>query len=273
MSTGPVIRSFTERDIPPALALCRVSGWNQLPEDWIRFVDHQPDGCFAADIDGKLVGTVTTIRYETKLAWIGMMLVDPNYRRRGIATALMNRALQYLQSLQIKCIKLDATPEGQLVYQRLGFQAEWEFHRWEFLREVQDVHPDEASDFDADHFGRLDLEAFGAARQRWLQRMAAESICCVQANGFGMIRPGHLAAYLGPIIADDPHAALNIIESLVSQVSGTIFWDIPGPNKKAVELAMRLGFQPVRDLTRMWMGELLSPNIELQYAFCDPSTG
>ncbi len=124
------LRLATTEDIPAALTLCRIAGWNQLTEDWKRLLDYEPDGCFAAETEGRLVGTVTTTRYGSGLAWIGMMLVHPDYRRRGIATMLMERSLEYLQDRGVRCIKLDATPEGQHVYEQLGFSAEWSMRRW-----------------------------------------------------------------------------------------------------------------------------------------------
>ena len=90
---SPAIRPFTRDDIAPALQLCRSAGWNQLHADWSRLIEYQPNGCFVAELDGRLVGTVTTTSYGTELAWIGMMLVHPEYRRRGIGTELMNAAM------------------------------------------------------------------------------------------------------------------------------------------------------------------------------------
>ena len=77
------IRRANIDDIPAALALCRLSGWNQKPEDWRRLIQYEPAGCFVAESQGEVVGTVTTTCYGQELAWIGMMLVHPDFRRRG----------------------------------------------------------------------------------------------------------------------------------------------------------------------------------------------
>ena len=84
---------------------------------------------FVALMDDDLVGTITTTSYGTELAWIGMMLVHPDFRRRGIATALMKAGLDYLRGGGVRCMKLDATPAGQPVYEKLGFQPEWSIER------------------------------------------------------------------------------------------------------------------------------------------------
>ena len=270
---SPTIRLFTRQDISRALQFCRSAGWNQLHSDWSRLIEYQPDGCFIAEIDDHLVGTVTTTSYGTKLAWIGMMLVHPDYRRRGIATALMKASLAYLRDSGVQSIKLDATPEGQPVYERLGFQAEWSFHRWQLELPTRGLNPDQSHDLCLDSHKQLDLRAFGVDRLDWLSRLRSDSVCNGQAGGFGMIRAGQLATYLGPVTAADFDSAEKIIGELLSRAGGTIFWDLPQPNRQAVDLATRLKFTPVRNLMRMFVGDPFVPDVDLQYAICDPGTG
>jgi ribosomal protein S18 acetylase RimI-like enzyme len=40
-----------------------------------------------------------------------MVLVHPDSRRRGVATALLEHTISYLRD-RVRCIKLDATPDG-----------------------------------------------------------------------------------------------------------------------------------------------------------------
>jgi GNAT superfamily N-acetyltransferase len=270
------IRLFTNQDIPSALELCRGAGWNQLQQDWARLIAYEPLGCFVAELDGQLVGTITTTRYGTDLAWIGMMLVREDFRRRGIATALMNAGLDYLGKQNVGCIKLDATPAGKPVYERLGFRAEWSFHRWVRNQdELSDRVPptDTAATLTTTHID-LDRVAFAADRSRCLNLLIQESISCRRDRGFGMLRSGHLASYLGPVVAENRDVAREIIVELLKQSPGKTFWDPPEVNPDAVLLAESLGFQPIRDLTRMWIGsKSIIPAMNLQYAFSDPGTG
>jgi predicted N-acetyltransferase YhbS len=113
-----ILRRMTEADLPGADELRRLAGWNQTAEEWRRSLSLEPEGCFVALQDGKVAGTVTTITYGRALAWIGMMLVHPDHRGRGIGTGLMQQALKYLQDRGVKCIKLDATPAGQPLYEK-----------------------------------------------------------------------------------------------------------------------------------------------------------
>ncbi len=60
-----------------------------------------------------------------------MVLVDPEYRRRGIATRLLGAAIDYLKNAGVPSIKLDATPAGQPLYEILGFAGEVMIERWQ----------------------------------------------------------------------------------------------------------------------------------------------
>ena len=151
---------------------------------------------------GALVGTVTSICYGSELAWIGMMLVDPELRRQGIGTRLMQRVIDHLRSEGVRTIKLDATPAGRPLYAQLGFHAEHDFQRWRRpAATAADKSVSDAArrktDFCLDMYAAMDGEAFGADRGRWLQRLASVSHVACRAEGFGMLRPGRIARSRG----------------------------------------------------------------------------
>lgn len=269
------IQQMTGNHIEGALQLCREAGWNQLRADWQRLIDYEPNGCFVAVCNGQLVGTVTTTRYGIELAWIGMMLVHPQHRRRGIATALMSSSIDYLQAQRVQCIKLDATPTGTHVYRKLGFDVEWKFHRWsrEPFSEKTPIDTGDASPMSKSALA-LDRRVFGADRSTYLDLLRKDSLVRQTPDGFGMLRPGAVASYLGPVSASTAAAAESIIADLCTSTGDSIFWDIPSPNSAATRLASSIGFAPVRDLTRMRRGrDVLPPDLNLQFALSDPGTG
>ena len=70
------------------------------------------------------------------------------------------------------------------------------------------------------------------------------------------------------------HKSRQIVQQLSDSHDGPTFWDIPTPNTVALEIAQQLGFVKVRDLTRMFLGELVTPSkIDWQFALADPATG
>ena len=121
---------MTEAALPRAAALSALIGWNQTAADWCVFLRH---GAVRMLDDGEgqaLAATAATLPHGPGLAWISMVLVRPDMRRRGLATALMRWAVESLRAAEVPCIALDATPAGREVYRRLGFRDLWGFERW-----------------------------------------------------------------------------------------------------------------------------------------------
>ena len=269
------IRVLREEDLEFVDEFVQLAGWNQLRADWLRVLRYEPKGCFAAFSAKRLIGTVTTTTYGTDLAWIGMMLVHPDFRRRGVATALMQRSVSYLRDRHVGCIKLDATPEGQFVYEQLGFVAEWKFHRWERSADqpAEIIRPNHGVS-QVGQPEQVDRIAFGADRSVFLKLLQEGSFTISNDKGFDMIRSGRRASYLGPVTTETTERAERFIRGLVGPLTGRIFWDIPGPNITAQQLARQLGFHPIRELTRMALGQMqTAPNISMQYAIAAPETG
>lgn len=281
------LRLLTKDDFAFANELRALAGWNQTLDDWQRFLACETNGCFVAEWEGKPVGTATTITYGQDLAWIGMVLVHPEQRRRGIGKALLLHCIEYLQQRGIACIKLDATPLGKPLYDTLGFKDEWTLQRWEATyinlpaTPIQ-YHVRPWRDEDHEIIRQLDGEAFGADRWRMLARLSWQISRPIvhespvgRVNGFGFVRAGMKAIYLGPVVAEAAPVAGATIKALLAAIpESRIFWDIPDHQTEMVELAKRLGFVPQRPLVRMYLGENKTPgNPQHVFAISAPETG
>ena len=125
------LRQMTHNDIPLGMRLKSLAGWNQLETDWEMLLDTGSGGNFVAAYDGTEAGTVTTVTYERRFSWIGMVLVDPAFRRRGIGTVLLTAAID--SGTIYGPVRLDATPEGKRLYDTLGFKDEYRLVRMQRL--------------------------------------------------------------------------------------------------------------------------------------------
>ena len=67
---------MTSRDIAEGMALKDLAGWNQPLSTGNDFSLPALTGCFAAKDRGRVIGTSATIVYESRFAWIGMVIVD-----------------------------------------------------------------------------------------------------------------------------------------------------------------------------------------------------
>ncbi|HCC57895.1 MAG TPA: hypothetical protein DEQ47_11665, partial [Solibacterales bacterium] len=65
------VRRLTAQDIPSALILSALAGWNQTAADWRLLLDLHPEGCLGIECAGRVVATTTLICYEDQLAWLG----------------------------------------------------------------------------------------------------------------------------------------------------------------------------------------------------------
>lgn len=222
------IDALRESDLEDALPLSTGEGWNQTGADWRRLLRLAPDGCFAARVDGRLVGTVTTTIYDREMAWIGMMLVHPSARRQGIGAALMTRALEHLDAAGVSCVKLDATPAGLLLYRRLGFEEEVLFERWMgTARPRHATSPALGQRVTLAPVMPLDHTAFGADRSLLLAMLEAEALAAqvvreptLDVEGYALARAGRIATYLGPVVSSDRTVAGRLIEALLTRFAG-----------------------------------------------------
>src|SRR6185437_165193 len=102
-----ILRRLDAGDLPTALALAQSAGWNQTLDDWRRLHALEPDGCFGIEADGRLVATASVLCYGRDLAWLGMVVTHPDYRRRGLARRLLDTAIASSDARGVRTLKLD----------------------------------------------------------------------------------------------------------------------------------------------------------------------
>lgn len=251
-------RLLTPADIPGGMRLKAAAGWNQTEADWRTMLGLASESSFGIDCDGQLRSTTTAIRYGRELAWIGMVLTDPEYRARGLARRLMEHTLEYLRREGVHWIKLDATAMGRPVYEKFGFREESVIERWVRKPGKTRKGAGQVDAFALD--AGLDREAFGADRKALLGALACFEAASIPGEGFGMGREGSNAAFFGPCVARKVDAARRLRDWFLERHDDeTIYWDILASNSDAVELARESGFERARELTRMFLAGSENP--------------
>jgi len=263
------MRTMTKADIPGGMRLKELAGWNQTNADWMRFLEGDAEGSFVVELDGAIRGTAATIVYGGRFAWVGMVLVDPEYRGRGIGTRLLERCIEHLDSLRVPCIKLDATPLGKPVYEKLGFAVEYELERWTLKRTDSDLAGGtKAEAWEAmpaplfEFILKADGEAFGADRSGVLRSVNAEEPRFTDGiwnaggmEGYAFGRHGSFADHLGPWIAKDEETGARLLDRFLEQTGrGTVVTDCSAANPFVKKLLRARGFEFARPLTRMFRG-------------------
>lgn len=119
------VRRLTYADLPQVVAIER----RAFPTPWslAMFVLElsKPSGiCLAAEEDGRVVGYLICSRYDTD--WHVMNVsVDPERRRRGIATALLDRLFERVDDPAARyTLEVRTSNEAAArLYEGLGFKA------------------------------------------------------------------------------------------------------------------------------------------------------
>jgi GNAT superfamily N-acetyltransferase len=252
------MRPLTEADLPRAAALSEIAGWNQTAADWHEFLAR---GTARAVDDGDptcLAATAAVLPFGKDLAWISMVLVRPDRRRAGLATALMRWAVDALGGTA--CIALDATPAGREVYARLGFEDVFGFTRWRLeappTAPAIPIRP--LRDADWPVLGATDRVAFGADRLALLRGFASRvplaAWIAEDGSGFVLGRDGVRAPQIGPVVARDPDTALALVAAAASALGRPAMIDLADSAPPVVAALEAAGATRLRPFTRMARG-------------------
>ena len=72
--------------------------------------------------EGQLVGLVRVISDDLSIMYLQDILVHPDFHRRGIGRALMERCLERFEHVRQKVLLTDNRPEQNAFYESLGFR-------------------------------------------------------------------------------------------------------------------------------------------------------
>jgi GNAT superfamily N-acetyltransferase len=249
-------------DVAGGLALSDAAGWNQSADDWSFFI--ATGTAFGVRDDaGTLIATAAALPYDAATGWISMVLVDAAHRHRGIASQLVDACVASLREAGRTPV-LDATPAGAAVYAKIGFVAGFAFERWE----GDGAAPIAATDAESGIAARsshaetliaLDRSACGVDRalllRSFLARPATRDWLAPRGDAFALRRAGRRAAQVGPIVAADDAAALELLGFALAGIAGRVFIDVPVHRTSIADALTRRGFVRQRPFVRMALGD------------------
>jgi GNAT superfamily N-acetyltransferase len=253
--------TFTAADFASAEALVRAAGWNQVAADWEIFC--ALGTVFVARENDRVIATAATLPYGA-FAWISMVLVLPEHRRRNLGTRLLKRCVAALD--EQGCVSvLDATPAGRPIYSAMGFRDTWGLQRWTLPDARPVATPADGkttvrpiADTDWTALCAYDAQAFGADRSALLQRLRGrlpKAELLAERNGriagFMLGRNGRSASQIGPIVAEDDAAARMLLAQALSVLEGPIYLDLADAKADVRAWLAQHGFTSQRPLTRM----------------------
>lgn len=241
----PLDRTWISR----ALLLSAEASWNQTAADWELFFTH--GAVFGFAIEERLVATAAVLPYGQAFAWLSMVLVTAEWRRRGLATRLVTACLSLLRK-EGQAALLDAAPDATIIYTKLGFVPLCRMERWEgqgggvaASSDLGNLTIDQSAD----------RSAFGADRRFLLQDFLSRSgsLAFRSPQGFALLRRGSVASHLGPIVAE-PAEAPALLTTAIRAATGRVFVDVLDAGSELVPTLTAHGFRQQRPFTRMAHG-------------------
>ena len=233
--------SSAGHEVAPMKLLSERAGWNQTESDLRALVRLSPDSNFLAGLcteeDDIPLGTGAVFPLGAKLGWIGMILVHPELRRQGVASAIMERCVTHARlTAGIQVLGLDATPLGIGLYRALGFRES--FRIWRCTLSTRDtvagITSRQVKEFDKNSGWLENAGDRGMSGKLQILTLLAGLhpkgsfvyIADGKALGFVMSRPGRLLPLVGPLVADSLEVARAMLAHVLRYWKGRGFSEV-----------------------------------------------
>jgi len=272
MSSPYPVENMDLAGVTEAISWALGEGWQPGRTDAIPFYAADPKGFFRSRDGARTVATLSVVRVGRNFAFVGLYIVDPEYRGRGVGLGLWNEVMSRFDGM---VLGLDAVPEQVRTYASDGFVPAHDNARYTSRRlpppdAPVPVHPASAVrfadlvEFDAAHF-------FGPRPEflaKWIEGEGRDAVVTLEGEeitGFAASRLTSAGHRIGPVFAGDAETARALILDLASRAHGQVAIDIPLDNHAAVDLLTDLGMSQSFDTTRMYRGD--PPDIPLDRVF------
>lgn len=240
-------------------------GWNPGLDDADAFFDADPAGFFVATSDESPIGAISVVNHTPDFAFLGLYLMAPEFRGKGIGYGLWQHAIVHAGS---RTIGLDGVPDQQANYQRSGFSHSGSTTRFggtltgQRSERLRAVAPD-----DVPTLVQLEAEASGCTKDAfltgWFQgETTRTSWVCVedqQIVGFVTVRQCRDGAKIGPLVAPSAGMARTLVLHAAATYPGEVFIDLPDSAVGLRAVCEDLGLDAGFATARMYRGPFRSP--------------
>lgn len=207
--------------------------------------------------DNRIVGVGTSIVFH-RTAWLAHVIVDNDYRRRGIGSQMVEALIRQHRHQNIESFSLIATELGEPVYTRAGFRKVTDYRF--FMREKPWKERPVSENITGYH-GKYSRDILGIDR-RISGENRKELIIDVMSNALLYLKQQAVVGYFltglreGPIYAENEEAGLELMKVKYSKADKAV---LPSDNLAAIEFLKQNGFSETNTKgTRMILGKDLN---------------
>ena len=262
-----------EADAASGVLLSSEAQWNQNEADW-RFFLTKGIVFGVRDRDGRVIASAALLPYSDGDAWISMVLVTANWRRRGLATRLVDACIGAATRLGVTAW-LDATPAGAAVYGPLGFSPTIQLRRLRLERASPAKADVQLAPGKLDDFLNLDIRAMGFDRRDLLRELSERPTSRLLSHGDAMalVRDGRTARHIGPLFAGTPAHALAMVRDIAASEKRPLLIDAVASQETFLQGLTNNGWAIERPFQRMRFGRARTKTAGLPFAVAGPEFG
>ncbi len=267
----PEVRPLTRDELDVVLGWAVQAGWNPGRYDADALWAADPDALWGVEVDGVLVGSGATVRRGSRAGGVGLLLVDPAHRGKGIGSLtfpfLVDGALSRLEpgaGLSLEC------PEAyQDFCERFGFVPVRRIARSTAvataarrgpyagqLRSLAQLPFEKVVDYDAKFSGGERPDVLRA----WMTPREGLGLAAYEAGrilGMAILRPAVDGHRIGPFYAESSDVAEELFAALANTVVGQqLTLDVPLEDTDIVAFASARGFGVVSEVVHMELGDV-----------------
>ena len=258
------IVSFNCSHVAGFLRSAKGEGWITDERELDFLLKSYPEGCLAVLDAGQPTAFITAIRYAES-AWIGNLLVLPQYRCRGIGRALLEKVLAGLELSGCETVWLTASAAGAHLYRTLGFVQIDSVQRWKGSGVAASRGDKPAY---AGAVAVIDCMGWGDNRRSIFEALPENCRWSRAADGFLVYSPCGDGHQIGPWGALSRETATKLLDAAIGKegATGEILLDVPEKNHAAGELLAARGFSVFGSTLLMYRGRIPEYRAEFIYA-------
>lgn len=243
---------FDKSHIKSFLQRAALEEWVTASSEIEFLLSNCPSGCLVCLHKGVTAGFITSIIYQ-RSAWIGNLLVMPEFRGQGIGRNLMETVLRMLDESTCETIWLTASADGEQLYKKLGFRHIDVVRRW---KGGSWLLPSVGSAVYCENVRRADFAGWGDNRPQIFAAQRDRFSCFTTEKGFIASSITNGMQHIGPFGAASESAAAELFgrfRALGTEECDAIL-DVPAKNSSATKLLVSSGFTTIGVTQLMYRG-------------------